>query len=226
MAVFVRVPVQERHVFRGHLDEACPRLHQPPRQQTAQAKAAGVVLFIGLFRFLGDVEGIALLGAEQAMRVLDGAQHGLLMEITGQLGYRAALDEFPIALVPGVKTLARHSLRRPHGRDRIGRIRQIERPKFAAEKAAGGERLQLLGFANPFEALANVDEGGNRGIVRTADFGDPGAEVRGSHGLRRYIAAVPMVLVPGMKDVAEVGDDVRPDEGAAVEHPGDVLQPL
>ena len=59
VAVFVRVPMQERHVFRRHFDKARSSLGQTPRQQTAQAKAAGIVLFVDLFRFLGDVESIA-----------------------------------------------------------------------------------------------------------------------------------------------------------------------
>ena len=43
MAVFVCVPVQERHVFGRHLDEAGPGFGQPAGQQTAESESARVV---------------------------------------------------------------------------------------------------------------------------------------------------------------------------------------
>ena len=67
---------------------------------------------------------------------------------------------------------------------------------------------------------------GMAGIVRPAHPGDPRAEVRRGHGLRRDVAGVPVVLVPRVQDVPQVGDDVRADQRAAVHHLGDVLQPL
>ena len=91
-------------------------------------------------------------------------------------------------------------------------IGEVERAVLAAEEAAGGERLQLLRLADAFEALADVDERRDGGVVRAADLRDPRAEVRAGDRLRRDVAGVPVVLVPRVQDVAQVGDDVRADQ--------------
>ena len=88
VAVLVRVPVQEGDVLGRHLDEARPGLGQPAGQQAAEAEAAGVVLVVTLLRLLGEVEGVALLRAEQAVGVVDGPQHRLLVVIARQLAER------------------------------------------------------------------------------------------------------------------------------------------
>src|SRR5256885_1191937 len=68
------------------------------------------------------------------------------------------------------------------------RERQVERAVLAAEKAGRGERLQLLRLADAFEALADVDERRDRRVLRAEHLGDPRAEVRRGHGLRRDVA--------------------------------------
>ena len=62
------------------------------------------------------------------------------------------------------------------------------------------------------------------GIARPEHAGHPRADVRRGDGLRRHVAGVPVVLVPRVEDVAQVGLHVRADERAAVHHLGDVLQ--
>jgi hypothetical protein len=47
--VLVAVPVEEGDVFRRHLDVACARLDEAPRQQAALPEAAGIVRVEALF---------------------------------------------------------------------------------------------------------------------------------------------------------------------------------
>ena len=58
--IFVRVPVQERHVFRCHLDKSRPGFGESAGKQTAEAKAAGVVCVVAFLGFVRQVERGAL----------------------------------------------------------------------------------------------------------------------------------------------------------------------
>jgi len=73
---------------------------------------------------------------------------------------------------------------------------------------------------------ADVDERRDRRVPRPENLRHPGADVGSGHGPRRDIPRVPVVLMPGVEDVPEVGHDVRADQGAAVEHLRDALQAL
>ncbi len=148
------------------------------------------------------------------------------MIVSGHLAQRALLDQLLVALHPALEPFARHPLGRADGGDGVGREGQVEGAIFAAEEAAGRERLQLLRFADALQPLADVEKGGDGGIVGSAHPRDPGAEVRHGDGLRRHIAGVPVILVPRVQDVAQVGDDVRTDERGPVHDLGDVFQPL
>ena len=88
---------------------------------------------------------------------------------------------------------------------RRGVVREgnVERPVLAAEKAGGGERLQLLAFAE-IEPLADIDERRHRRVARPERARDERAEVRRGHGLRRHVAGVPVELMPRVQDEAEV----------------------
>ena len=91
VAVLVRVPVQEGDVLGRHLDEARAR----PRSAAGPAGSPGRTgrccswskLSFGSLR---QVEGVALRRVEQAVGVLDRAQHRLLLIVAGQLADRAA----------------------------------------------------------------------------------------------------------------------------------------
>src|SRR5947209_16000543 len=100
------------------------------------------------------------------------------MVIAGQLGQRAALDQFPIAPHARFEALARHAFGGADGGDGVGREGQVERTVLAAQEASRGKGLQLLRLADSFQSLANVDEAWDGRIVRPAYAGDPGAEVR------------------------------------------------
>ena len=77
-----------------------------------------------------------------------------------------------------------------------------------------------------FQSLADVDKCRNRRVLRSANLGDPRPDVRGGHGLRRNVPGVPVVLVTGVEDITQVGNDVRADQGPSVQDLGDMLQPL
>ncbi len=159
----MRIPVEEGNVFGGDLDEARAGLGQAPRQQAAEPEAAGVVAVEDWPGFAGQVEGIALAGVEQAMGVIDGTQHRLLMIIAGQVGGGAVPEKLPECALALGKAGRGHAWRRPDSCHRIGRIGQVERAVFAAEKAAGGKRFQFFRLANAFEPLADIDEGRHGG---------------------------------------------------------------
>ncbi len=99
--------------------------------------------------------------AEQAMGVVVGAQQRLLLiraAVLGRSGSRSisfCRTRCDSRSVPGD-----HAAWRTHAvRGLLGK-RDVERPVLAAEKTGGGERLQLLGFAD-VHALADVDERGH-----------------------------------------------------------------
>jgi hypothetical protein len=92
VAVLVRVPLEERHILGRDLDKACARLDQTPCEQAAAAKAAGVIFRVALLWLQRDVEGLALLRAEQAIRVVHAAEHGFLLVIAHELALRALID--------------------------------------------------------------------------------------------------------------------------------------
>ena len=54
----------------------------------------------------------------------------------------------------------------------------------------------------------------------------PSPQVRSGHSLRRHIPGVPVVLMPGVKDVAQVRQNVRPNQGPPVQHLGDPVTGL
>ena len=160
VAVFVRVPVQERDVFGRHLDEPGAGFDQPPRQQTAQPESAGVVLVVALLRLQRQVERLAVRRGEQAIGVVHRAEHRLLLIVAAVIGRPdfgatsslVSLDS-AAANRPGSCPSAAGRRRRPD-RDTAAR----NGPIFAAEKAGRVKRLQFLLLADVFEPLADVDE--------------------------------------------------------------------
>ena len=87
---------------------------------------------------------------------------------------------------------------------------------LAAETASRLKRLELFGFSVPLIALPDVDEGGDGRVHRAEGVGDPGADVRRGDRLRRLVAGMPVVLVPRVQDIPQVGDNVRANQGTPV----------
>ena len=136
-----------------------PDFDEPPGEQAAAAEAARVVLLVALLRLQRDVERGPLFGAEQAMGVVERPQQRLLLIVARELSLRASRRRaFRSSWWRLAKRLALHALGRPDRLRRLFGIRQVHRPELAAEEAGGGEGLQLLLLADPFQPLADVDE--------------------------------------------------------------------
>ena len=224
MALAVRIPLEERHVLGGDLDEAGAVLDEAAGEEAAAAEAAGVVILLHLGRLEGDVERGALLGAEQAIGVIHRAQHRRVLVVAEQVTAGRRVDEPAELAITVHETTRIHALGRTHGGGGFLGERQVHRTIFAAKESGGGEGLEFLTLADAFEALADVDEGGHHRIARAEHAGHPGADVRAGDGLRRDIAGMPMELVTRMQDAAEVGLHRRTDQRAAVHDPRDVLE--
>jgi len=50
--------------------------------------------------------------------------------------------------------------------------------------------------------------------------------MRGRHGLGRDVTGMPVVLMAGMQDAAEIGLDGGPDQGRAIHYRGNSFQPF
>ena len=142
------------------------------------------------------------------------------------LGVRPRLHELLELRVAGCEPARIHALWRPHGQRRLLGIGQVHRPVFAAEEAGRGEGLDLLVLADAFQSLTDVDECWHHRIPRSQRAAHPGADVRAGHGLRRYVTGMPVILVAGMQDRAEVGLHVGADERGPIEHLRDLGQAI
>ena len=134
------------------------------------------------------------------------------------------IDEFSKELVAIGKTLACHAFGRANGLSCLLRKREVHGTVFVAEETGGGECLELLLFADAFEALADVDEGRHNMVVRAQHASYPRAEVRARNSLGRDVASVPVILVARVKDASEIRLHRRANQGAAIHHAGDVLK--
>ena len=63
-------------------------------------------------------------------------------------------------------------------------------------------------------------------MIAATRMGDPRADVGRSHGERRLIAGVPVVLVARVQDVYEIGTYLGANQRAAIHHLGHVLESL
>ena len=224
VAAFVGVPVEEGNILGGDLDETGTSLDQASCQQAAASEAAGVVLLLNLLGLEGDVEGLALLRTEEAVGVVEAAQHGLLLVVAHEIALRALIDELAEEAVAIGEARGVHALRRLHRCRGFFGEGQVHGAELAAEEAGGGEGFQFLALADAFEALADVDEGGHDRIARAEHLGHPRAKVRRGDGLRRDVAGVPMVLVAAVQDASEIGLNGAADQCGAIHDLRDVFE--
>src|SRR5947209_7906472 len=87
------------------------------------------------------------------------------------------------------------------------------------------ERFELFAFAH-IETLADINERRHGGIERTQSAGDNRAEMRRSHCLWRRVAGMPLVLMAGVEDEAEVAGGIGADQGAAIHDGSDFFETL
>ncbi len=225
MAVVVRVPAQERNVFGRHLDESRPLLDQPAGKQTAQAKPPRIVELARLLRLQRQVEGLGGRRVHQAVGACQRFEQRLALKIA-RAGDGAFFDQLFVRLEAAAEPLLAHAGRRTHGEHRLLGIGHTKRAVLGAEAAPRLKSLEFFRLAVAVVTLADVDEGRERRVLRTLRLGNPGADVRGGHRLRRLIAGVPVVLVPRMQNLAEVGRDVRANQRPPVEHRRNLFEPL
>src|SRR5262245_55901754 len=100
---------------------------------------------------------------------------------------RTGREQLAVKLVTVLETPRRHPARGTHAVGGLVRIRNVERPVFAAKEARGREGLDLFALTD-VEALADVDERGHRRVQRPKRARDDSAQVRARDGLRRLVA--------------------------------------
>src|ERR1043166_1687092 len=118
------------------------------------------------------------------MRVIKRAQQRFSLKIAAVLHERTVFDEFFIKFFATLETVRRHAAGRTNAVCRLIRIRNDERPEFAAKKSRGMKGLKLLALAH-VEALADINERRHRRVEGAERARNRGADVRGGHRLRR-----------------------------------------
>ncbi len=116
--------------------------------------------------------------------------------------------------------------RRAHRRGGILGVDDQERPVLGAEEPRGVERLERADLARPLDCLADRDERRHIRVLRAQRLRNHRADVRHRHRLRRDVAGVPVVLMPRVEDEAKVRGVERPDDRAAVDDAGNLLEAL
>ena len=118
-----------------------------------------------------------------------------------------------------------HPFRRSDALSGFAGIGNKERAEFAAEKASGVEGFQFFAFAH-VKTLADVDKGWDRRIFRAERPRDDRADVGARDRLRRRIAGVPLILVPGVENEAEIARRVGTDKRSPIHHAPDLFRGL
>ena len=173
-----------------------------------------------------QVERLGGRHVHQAMCVFEGSQERLALIIAAVPHHGAFGQQLFVRLIPLAEAFLAHAGRRADAQHGLLRVGDAEGAVLAAQSAAGLEGLEFLRLAIAIVALADVDEGGQGGIPRPFGLGNPSAQVRSGHRLRRFITGVPMVLVPRVENLPHVAGHVRADQRAAVEDGSDLLEPL
>ena len=226
VAVFVRVPVDERDVFRGDLDVACTGLHQPPRQQAALAESSAVVGVERALRLEREVERLRRRRSQQAIGGIERAHDRLALERASVLVDRLLRQQFLEQLAAALETRIPQLLGWAYCRRRILRVDDQERSVIGPEESRGMKRLQRRDLSRAFNRLSDGDKRRHVGTFRPQRARDHRPDVRHRHRLRRNVAGMPVILMARVQDEPKIRGHERADDGAPVDHAGDVLQPL
>ena len=97
---------------------------------------------------------------------------------------------------------------------------------FSTKKTGRVEGLQAIALAADLHVLADVDEGGDVGVLGPKGSTDERPHMRHRNTLRRLIAGMPMILMARVQNEAEVADAVRAKEDSSIENPGRLLEAL
>ena len=224
VAVVVCVPLLERTILGRDLDVARPGFGQSSSQQTALAKSAGVVFVVAFFRLERQIKRLRRKRGEQPIRIVDRAKESLAVDIPDFLLDRAGGDQFEQCLMTSSKLFHGHAGRWSHDVDRLARVGNSERTVLRTQTAPGLKGFQLFRLAIALVPLSDVDVAGHSRIPWAEPVCQPSPDVRSSNRQRWFVTGVPVVLVPRMQDVAEVPEDVRADQCAAIKDRGDFLE--
>ena len=86
------------------------------------------------------------------------------------------------------------------------------------------EGLERVALRPDLHVLADVHECGHVRMARSQRPGHHRTHVGSRHREGRRVAGVPVILVAGVKDEAQVSQTVTPDQGGPVHHPGQAVQ--
>src|SRR6266852_4310327 len=99
MTVFMRVPILERNVFRGYLNESRSRFRKTARQQAPEAERPGVVTVIAGLRFEREVESFGGRRIKQTMRRIHRSPQRIALIFASKLLDRTLSRELSEQLV-------------------------------------------------------------------------------------------------------------------------------
>ncbi len=224
MAVFVGVPIAEGDVFGRDFDVASAGLDEAAGEEAALAEAAIVIHVETFARFEREIEGLGGRRGEEAVRGVHGAHEGFALKIAGVLIDGLAGEEGLVELAAAGEARGAELGGRANGGGGILGVCDEEGAVLGAEEAGGVKGFERGAFGADFEILADGDEGRHGGVAGAEGFGDHGADVGHGDGLRRNVAGVPVVLMAGVKDEAEVGGLEGADDRAAIDDFADALE--
>ena len=226
MAIFVSVPEPERNVFGRDFNEARACFGQTASQQTAKAELAGVIDVEALLRFQRQVKGLGRGRTEQTMSPFHRSQQRLLLKTAAMLQYRIVGLQFPVSFVAAMEAGFGEPGRRADARSGIVRVVNQKRSIFRAKKTGSVECLHGVALRAQFQILADVEERRNVRMPGPERACEKRAHVRHQQRLRRGVSGVPVILMLGVQNLAQVADAVGANQRAAVHHLGDLFQAL
>src|SRR5260370_1349420 len=123
MTVLVRIPILERNVFRGYLDESRSRFSKTARQQTPQTERPGVVNVITGLRFERKIESFSRRRIKQTVRRIHRSPEGIALIFASKLLDRTLSRELAEQLVSARKPRLAQFSRSTYAGSGIQRIR-------------------------------------------------------------------------------------------------------
>src|SRR3546814_1782671 len=117
---------------------------------------------------------------------------------TGHFFQRAMHGQLRVELVSCFEAFQIHSGRWAYAIQTLTGVRNKEGTVLASQETSGMKSLKSFAFAQG-KTLSDINERWNYRVIGPPLFSNQGADMRGSQGLRRLVAGVPMILLPGGK---------------------------
>src|SRR3546814_13528120 len=122
---------------------------------------------------------------------------------TGHFFQRAMHGQLRVELVSCFEAFQIHSGRWAYAIQTLTGVRNKEGTVLPSQETSRMKSLKFLAFAQG-KTLTDINEWWNYRVFGPQLFCNPGAEMRGSNGLGRLVAGVPMILMPGVKDETHI----------------------